>query len=154
MGIYVLFTLRLWLKKKQLATNRLLFWDCFCRNLTLERLDTKKIYSLRRKCSVKRRMHSSGMRTAHLLTVSQHALGRGVYPSLQWEWGVCPRGYLPGGVWPGGVWPGGVWQGDVWWGGVCPEWGVSVQGCGGVTDTSPEPEANTSPVNRMTDRQV
>ena len=41
------------------------------------------------------RMHSSGMRTARLLTVSEHALGRGV--SAQ---GVCvPRGCLPGDVW-------------------------------------------------------
>ena len=30
-------------------------------------------------------MHSSRMRTAHLLTVSQHALRRvDVYPSMQW----------------------------------------------------------------------
>ena len=37
-------------------------------------------------------MHSSGMRTARLLTVSQHALRKGgVYPSMHWVWGgVCP----------------------------------------------------------------
>ena len=34
-------------------------------------------------------MHSSGMRTVRLLTVSQHALGRGVYPSMHWAGGVC-----------------------------------------------------------------
>ena len=35
-------------------------------------------------------MHLSGMRTARLLTVSQHALGRGVcvYPSMHWPGGV------------------------------------------------------------------
>ena len=46
------------------------------------------------------------MRTARLLTVSQHARGgtSGVYPSM-----YCPgcvargRGCLSGGVWPGGV---------------------------------------------------
>ena len=39
-------------------------------------------------------MHSSGMRTARLLTVSQHALGRGVFAQVA----VCPGG-LPRGVW-------------------------------------------------------
>ena len=34
-------------------------------------------------------MHSSGMRTARFLTVSQHALGRGC---------VCPGWCLPGGL--------------------------------------------------------
>ena len=52
------------------------------------------------------RMHSSGMRTAHLLTVSQHALaGRGVYRGVSAQGGVClpkggvclPRGCLPSG---------------------------------------------------------
>ena len=47
----------------------------------------------------KTRMHSSGMRTACLLTVSQHALHRGG--------GVCPGGCLPGGVYLGGL-PWGV----------------------------------------------
>ena len=36
-------------------------------------------------------MHSSGMRTAHLLTVSQHALHREGLPGG----GVCPGGCLP-----------------------------------------------------------
>ena len=43
------------------------------------------------------RMHSSGMHTAHLLTVSQHALCRGVYPSMHWA-GRCLRGVSPRGV--------------------------------------------------------
>ena len=46
-------------------------------------------------------MHSSGIRTARLLTVSQYALWPGVVPA----WGV----YLPGGVC---ICPGG--------GGTCP----------------------------------
>ena len=38
----------------------------------------------------KTRMHSSGMRTLRLLTVSQHALHKGsVYPSMHWAGGVC-----------------------------------------------------------------
>ena len=37
-------------------------------------------------------MHSSGMHTTHLLTVSQHALHTGVvYPSMHWVWGYLPR---------------------------------------------------------------
>ena len=49
------------------------------------------------------KMHSSRMRTARLLTVSQHALGRGVYPSMHWAGGVCTGEYLPSrGVWQEG----------------------------------------------------
>ena len=53
------------------------------------------------------RMHSSRMRTIRCsghLGVSQHGLGRGVYPSMDWAVGVCVsqhalgRGCLPGGV--------------------------------------------------------
>ena len=65
------------------------------------------------------RMHSSGMHTARLLTISQHALHRGsVHPSIHW-----PEGCLPGG---------GVCQGGR---GVCPGDGVSAQGgvCWGVS---------------------
>ena len=72
------------------------------------------------------RMHSSGMCTARLLTISQHALCRG----------CLPRGCLLGvyaqgvGVCPGGVVPRG-WQ----------------------TPPSPQDQRQTpSPVNRMTDR--
>ena len=41
---------------------------------------------------------TSGMRTTRLLTVSQHALGRGVYPSMHRAGDVYPRGCLPRGV--------------------------------------------------------
>ena len=44
-------------------------------------------------------MYSSGMRTARLLTVSQHALGRGV---------CIPACTGQGGVYPGGVYTKGV----------------------------------------------
>ena len=78
-------------------------------------------------------MHSSRMRTAHLLTISQHALLGGV-PAQ----GV----YLPGGVpaqvctCQGGTCPGGC---------TCP-WGVPARGGGGVLAQV------LSIVNRMTDR--
>ena len=116
----------------------------------------------------KTRMHSSRMRTAHVLTVFQHALGRGVYPSMHWVGGCLPgrgclprvggrclprgmsaqRGCLPrrDGCLPGGVsaqgggCPGGVCLGDVCPEGVCPK-GVSAKGwCG------------RPPVDRMADR--
>ena len=62
-------------------------------------------------------MHSSGMRTTRLLTVSQHALGRGCIPACTGQRGVCipactgqggvsarggclPRGCMPGGCTP------------------------------------------------------
>ena len=59
-------------------------------------------------------MHSSGMRTARLLTVSQHALSRGCLPEGVSAWGgvcqgtggVLSRGCLPGSVCPGGCLPG------------------------------------------------
>ena len=81
------------------------------------------------------RMYSSGMRTARLLTVSQHALrrggvsyhalGRGVYPSMHWTGGVsAQRGCLPGAFLPRGL---SVWGGCLAGGFVCP---------GGVADTS------------------
>ena len=42
-------------------------------------------------------MHSSGMHTARLLTVSQHALDRGcVYPSMHWAGGVYPSMHWAG----------------------------------------------------------
>ena len=70
-------------------------------------------------------MHSSGMRTTRLLTVSQHALGRGVYPRMHWvrvypsiQWGCLPRVCVS--AWGEGVCPGGV----------CLPWGcVSALGC-------------------------
>ena len=39
-------------------------------------------------------MYSSGMRTVRLLAVSQHALGRRVYPSMHLA-GMCARGDIP-----------------------------------------------------------
>ena len=71
------------------------------------------------------RMHSSGMRTARLLTVSQHALGRGwsVYPSMQGDKGCLPGGCLPG------------WMSTQW--GVCPK---------GVCGRHPPPVDRQTPV--------
>ena len=49
--------------------------------------------------SLKTSTHSGRMRTGHLLTVSQHALGggRGVYPSMHWAGGSAQGGvaYTP-----------------------------------------------------------
>ena len=69
-------------------------------------------------------MHSSGMRTAYLLTIFQHALGWGdVYPSMHWAGGgLC----LPGGcMYAQGV---SAWGCLPRGGGVCPGEGVSVPG--------------------------
>ena len=109
------------------------------------------------------RMHSSGMRTARLLTVSQHALRRGVYPSMHWagrcvsqhalgkglclprgvsDWSVCPHPIGEGGevaVWLGRFCPGGVWPG-----GYLPR---------GVWQTPPGTRGNTPP-REQNDRQV
>ena len=62
-------------------------------------------------------MHSSGMHTTRLVTVSQHAMHRGEYPSMHWaggfvsqhalDRGVFAGEYLPGSVCPGGCLPGG-----------------------------------------------
>ena len=89
------------------------------------------------------------MRTARLLTVSQHALyrGRGVYPSMHWaEGGVCLGVSAQGGVCPEmsaqglsaqGVSAQGVSVCGVYPGGVYPELsakgGMSAQGC--LSDT-------------------
>ena len=64
-----------------------------------------KVFMSNSEIYIETRIHSSGMRTARLLTVSQHALPPG---------GTCPGGYLPGSTCLGGV-ParGGV-----------PAWGV------------------------------
>ena len=43
--------------------------------------------------------------------VSQHALGRGVYPSMHWA--LSQHGLGRGGVWPGGVYSGGVCPGGL-----------------------------------------
>ena len=76
-------------------------------------------------------MHSSRMRTAHLLSVSQHALRRegGVHPSMHWAGGVYPSMHYTGGVSQHalGCLPGGV---------VCPEEGCLPRGfCRGMADT-------------------
>ena len=102
-------------------------------------------------------MHSSGMRTVRLLTVSMHALhkGGGVYPSMHWaEGGVSqhalgrrgclPRGlYLPGWMYlhravylsRGSTSPGGC---------TCPgvylPWGVSQHAMG----QTPAPRGQTN----------
>ena len=95
------------------------------------------------------------MHTTYLLTVSQHALCRGVYPSLQSAGeGVC----ISAMHWAGEVSAGGGMsaQGGVCWGGclprgnVCPggmfakDGGLAARGC--VADTPPPREQN--------DRQV
>ena len=51
-------------------------------------------------------MYSSRMRTARLFTVSQHALGGGVYPSMHWAGGCIPACTRQKGVCLGGVCPG------------------------------------------------
>ena len=60
-------------------------------------------------------MHSTGMRTARLLTISQHALGRegvsaggGVLSTRRGVGDVC-QGVLPRGVCQGGVYPSMQW---------------------------------------------
>ena len=86
------------------------------------------------------------MRTACLLTVSQHALGGGggvsqhalgrggVYPSMHWAGGCIPACHAGGGVCTGR--------------GICTEGRCLPRGC--VADTPPGPEAST-PLDRMTD---
>ena len=54
-------------------------------------------------------MYSSGMRTARLLTVSQHALGRGVcIPACTGQGGVSQHALARGGVYPSIYCPAGV----------------------------------------------
>ena len=79
------------------------------------------------------------MRTARLLTVSQHALIRGVCIPACTGWGCVSQYALGKGCLPGGCLPRGCLP-RVW--GVCPgvvsAWGVSAQGVsahGGVADT-------------------
>ena len=82
--------------------------------------------------SIITRMHYSRMRTARLLTVSQHALGRGgvcqhvlergMYPSMHWAGGcVYPSMHWAGGV---SALPGGVCRGMSAQRGICPEGGL------------------------------
>ena len=111
----------------------------------------------------KTRLHSSGMRPACLLTISQHALLR--------EGCTCPGGlYLPRGCTCLGVYlpRGGVYlpggRGVPAWGEGCvPTRGCTCQGCtspGGVPaqgctcpgGVSQHAMGQAPPVNRMTDR--
>ena len=66
------------------------------------------------------RMHSSRMRTAHLLTIYCSIMG-GKWESVH---GRClpRRGCLPGGAAWQGICPGGVYLWSRGWG-VCPGWG-------------------------------
>ena len=89
--------------------------------------------------SLNTRMHSSGIHTAHLLTVSHHALDRGCVfqhalgrrcvciPACTGQGmsaqGVSTLGCLSGGVYPGGCLSKGVSAE----GGVCPEGGVCLR---------------------------
>ena len=102
----------------------------------------------------KTRMHSSGMRTAHLLTVSQHALWRG-------GWGVCRGGCLPRGMSARGCLPLVLGRGcfPLVPGGVClwSQRGVSVSGNGGVSAFGPGgciPAWNGADTPPWTDRHL
>ena len=74
--------------------------------------------------SLKTRMHSSGMRTSRLLTVSQHALGVGVCTPACTGQGVCVSQHALGRGWcvsPSMHWAGGCIP-------ACTGQGVSAQG--------------------------
>ena len=81
-------------------------------------------------------MHSSGMRAARSLAVSQHALGRGVYPNMHWPAGVCIPACTGQGV---------CISACTAHGGVCP-------GC--VADTPPPNQGQTPPPPPTVDRQT
>ena len=112
------------------------------------------------------RMHSNGMRTARLLTISQHALLRGdcAIPACTGQGDVCiPACTGQGSVFPGGVYPGVSAQGDFCPGGCCLGGGVclrgvypgvSAQGClpGGCLPLVLGVCGRNPPLNRMTDR--
>ena len=128
-------------------------------------------------------MHSSGIRTAHLLTISYHALWPGeVYLPGGGEC-TCPgEVYMPGGctclggvpasgcTYPGGYLPRGCTcpGGEYLPRGVVPAWGsepaqggVPAQGmylpagtCLGDVPAQGGPAQVLPPVSRMTDRQV
>ena len=90
------------------------------------------------KTEMETRMHSRGMRTAGLLTISQHALGRGFFPSMHWAGGAClGEVCLRVSAW------GVSAQGVVCPGSVCPEGCVSARGFGVWQTHSPRPEADT-----------
>ena len=92
-------------------------------------------------------MHSSGMRTARLLAVSQHALGMGV-STQEGSAGEClprrclPRGCLPRGCLPRGVSAWGCLPRGTAQGGVCPlEVSACMVSAQGV-DIPPGPEGD------------
>ena len=94
------------------------------------------------------RMHSSGMRTARLLTISQHVLCSGVCVSQHaLDWGCIPACTGQGVCIPACTGHGGVCPGVSAWG------GVSAEGCVCVADTPlwHQRQTASSPVNRMTD---
>ena len=100
-------------------------------------------------------MHSSGMRTARLLTVSQYALCRGRVSQHALGTGCLPRGCLPRGVCLGGVCPGGCLPRE----GVClprgclPGGGVSAQrGCLPEGGGRHPLDQRQSPPEKITDR--
>ena len=99
------------------------------------------------KTEMETRMHSRGMRTAGLLTISQHALGRVFFPSMHWAGGCLPRGGLSEGVCLGGVCPGGCLPRECLPRGMCV-----CKGVWGVADTLPQTRGRHPPVDRMTDR--
>ena len=100
------------------------------------------------------RIHSSGMRTARLLSVSQHALGRVcVYPSMYWAGGCVSQHALGRGVCPGGCLAGGVSAVGV------SAQGVSALGClpggclPGECGRHPRDQRQTSPCGQTDDRE-
>ena len=94
------------------------------------------------------RIHSSGMRTARLLTVSQHALYRGVcIPVYTGQGGVCPGESTWGDRPEGGVSAlGESALGGVCLRGVCPRGGVSQHTIG----QTPLPPCGQTPVKTQT----
>ena len=109
--------------------------NCFCMYIPHNNFLETKIHADLKKYEIKlfaslnvTRMHSSGMRTARLLTVSPSV--HCTVGCVSAQWCVSSQGGLPGGVCPGGcVCPGLVSaQGGVWPGGCVCKGGVSAQG--------------------------
>ena len=92
------------------------------------RASTHCIYPIGTETVPLTRMHSSRMRTAGLLTVSQHALGRGVCIPACTRQGVYPSMHWAGGVSQHALGRGVPAQGGVCLGVCLPGGGVSAQG--------------------------
>ena len=90
---------------------------------TIQCINILLVFSSENENLLRTRLHSSGMRIARLLTISQHALCRGVSAR-----GCLPRGCLPRGCLPRGV--------------CLPRGGWCIPACNGA-DTPP-------PVDRQT----